>query len=380
MNDHHSTGPDPGHDLIIVGAGPAGIMAAFTAAECGLSYVVLERGVIAQTVFDYPIGKPLHSPPSDVEFRWGELFSRTSAPNREDVLSYYNRFCVQSERLQVRTHEGVEAIERGERGFVVRTPRGIYTARNILIATGGFGIPRRLHVPGDTAERVQYRFIEGFPYAGKEVLVVGGGNSAVESALYLHEASARVTLSVRRPSLAPRDGQTDAYTSVKPWIREPLEKLAARGEVRILYSSQVVEVTADAALLRIEGQEALERVPCVQVFALLGADPDVRLLNEVGAKIADDGRPIYHRDTYETTVPGCYVAGHLTRELHMKNAIVLTPKIVRGIAGKPEPRSAPTWTAPILRTINTARFRSLFTRRVFKRFHRLRRLVQSFAG
>jgi thioredoxin reductase (NADPH) len=367
------------YDLVIVGAGPAGLSAACTAAECGLSHIVLERGVIAQTIFDYPIAKPLHSPASDVEFRWGELFSRSPSPSREDVLAYYNRFCVQAERLNVRTHEAVETITRSAAGFVVQTPRGRYAGRNLLLATGGFGIPRRLKVPGDTPERVQYRFVEGFPYAGKSVLVVGGGNSAVECALYLHEASAKVTYSLRRPSLAPRDKEADTYTTIKPWVRAPLEALAGRGEIQVIYRSHVVEITEDAALLRVEGQDELLRVPCDQVFALLGADPDLQLLKEVDAEIAADGRPVYNRDTYETTVPGCYVAGHLTRELHMRNAVVIPPRIVRGIARQGEDRRPPAWTAPIMRTIDALRFKSLFTRRVLKRFPAVRRFVQGFA-
>jgi hypothetical protein len=121
-------------------------------------------------------------------------------------------------------------------------------------------------------------------------------------------------------------------------------------------------------------------VPCVKVFALIGADPDVRLLNQVGAKIADDGRPVYSTATYETTVPGCYVAGHLTRELHMKNAIVLTPRIVRGLARRTEPAPPPGWIARVLKTANTIRFRSLFVRRVVKRLPTLRRWVQAVSS
>jgi thioredoxin reductase (NADPH) len=379
MGKDEQTASNDVHDLVIVGAGPAGLIAAYTAAECGLSYLVLERGCIAQTVHEYPFSKPLHSPACDVEFRWGELFSRNPTPSREEVLAYYNRFCTQLNHLNVRTREPVTRLECSQAGFVLHTPGGCYRARHVLLATGGFGIPRRLGVPGDRSDHVQYRFVEGYPYAGQEVLVVGGGNSAGECTLYLHEASARVTLSLRRPSFAPRGGESDAYTSVKPWVREPLEALAARGEIRILYSSHVLEIRKDDALVQVDGQHEPLVVPCAQVFALLGADPDVSLLRQIGAEIATDGRPVYDAKTYETTVPGCYVAGHLTRELHMKNAIVITPRIVRALARRGDPKSPPAWSERLLKALNTARFRSLFARRVLKRLPGLRGLVQSMS-
>jgi len=364
------------YDFLIVGAGPAGLAAARTARRCGLSYVVLERGEIAQTVCDYPVRRPLHSPPQDVELAWGELCA-AQPPNvsREEILVHY-RGVAAGQRLHVRAREEVQRIERDAHGFLVRSIRGIYRAGKVLVATGGFGIPRRLNVPGETAARVSYRFVDGAPYAGREVVVVGGGNSAAEAALWLHEASAKVTLSLRRPSFAPRYGITDAFTSVKPFNVAPLQALAARGDVRILFSSQVIEVTPQSVLLELAGGKL--EVSCAQVFALLGADPDLGLLRQLGAAIAADGRPVYCAETYETSVPGLYVAGHLTRELHIPKTLILVPKIVRRIAGElPSPAGANlvldavAWAARILRR------RSEVARKLIRDFPLLRRPVQA---
>ena len=214
------------YELVIVGAGPAGLAAAHAAQRCGLSYVVLERARIAQTVEDYPRRKPLHSPPQDVELAWGELCAQRS-PNvtREELLAHYARF-VAARALHVRTGQRVLSLERVPGGFALRTADASYAAAKVVIATGGFGVPRRLHVSGETPARVSYRFIEGTPYAGREVLVIGGGNSAAEAALWLHEAGASVTLSLRRQSFAPRDGVSDEFTSVKSFNRLRLEALA----------------------------------------------------------------------------------------------------------------------------------------------------------
>jgi thioredoxin reductase (NADPH) len=313
-------------DLVIVGAGPAGLSAAYAAQKNGLRYVVLERALLAQTIREFPLRQPLHSPAHDVELLWGELLTPEN-PTREEVLAHYRGFA-RRHGLSVRCHEPVHQLERVGAGFRLRSERADYQAAKVLIATGGFGRPRRLGAVGETAERVSYRFVEAGPYAGRDVLVVGGGNSAAEAALALQAAGARVTLSVRRPSFAPRDGTPDAFTSIKKFNSRPLEDLAAEGKLTLLFSSQVTGLFDGEAELRVDGEEAPRRITCRHVFALLGADPDVTLLRQAGAEIAADGRPVYHPSSYETTVPGLYVAGHLTRELHMTNAIALAPLIV----------------------------------------------------
>jgi thioredoxin reductase (NADPH) len=320
-------------DLVIVGAGPAGLAAALAARRLGLSYIVLERARIAQTVENYPLGKPLHSPAQDVELAWGELYSRQQ-PNatREELLEHYRAFA-QDQDLEIRTGEEVLAIERCSAGLRCIAAHRVHEAKSVILATGGFGVPRRLGVPGEIAGRVSYGFADAAPWAGQEVLVVGGGNSAAEAALSLHQAGARVTLSLRRPSFAPRSGATDAYTSVKPFNSEPLETLAMRKRLNIVFRSQVAEIRREAALLRLE-DGSLRRVPCLHVFALLGADPDRGLLHRAGAAIAADGRPVYDPRSFETTVPGLHVAGHLTRALHIPKAIQLAPRIVHWIAGQ----------------------------------------------
>lgn len=370
-------------DVLVVGAGPAGIAAAYAAKQCGLTYVVLEGARIAQTVCDYPLAKPLHSPAQDVELLWGELYS-SQQPNatREEVLIHYYEFAGRQHQLQIRESQRVTGLERAAQGFRVIAQKGVdeltYLARKVILATGGFGVPRRLNVPGEAPGRVSYRFVEGRPYAGQEVLVVGGGNSAAEAALWLHEAKAKVTLSLRRASFASRDGNKDGFTGVKSFNSTKLEALAARGELRIVFESIVTEITPDAVLLAVRGREAPQAVSCAHVFALIGGDPDLFLLREVGAQVAEDGRPVYDRQTYETTVPGLYVAGHMTRELHMANAILMAPKIVRRMAGElPSERGAGVASDLFARVAKALRKRSELARRIVRDQPWVRRVVQA---
>ena len=364
-------------DLLIVGAGPAGLAAANAAKVCGLSYLVLERSALAQTICDYPVKRPLHSPPQDIELAWGEAFAaRPPNVSREEILAHYREFS-RRRGLRIREHEGVRRIEPDAGGFVVRSSRSTYQATKVLVATGGFGRPRRLEIPGEgDEERVRYRFVEGRSCAGRDVLVVGGGNSAAEAALWLHEAGARVTLSLRRPSFAPRLGVVDAFTSVKLFNVEPLLALAARGEVRILFSSRIVALTPEAAIVETENRRW--QIPCQRVFALLGADPDVSLLRQAGAAIAPDGRPVYDSQTYETSVPGLYVAGHLTRELHIPKAVVHAPKIVHRIAGRvPSAHGAGLFLDATAKAAKALRKRSVFMKKLVHDYPLLRRPVQA---
>lgn len=340
------------YDLIIVGSGPAGLVAALSAKRNGLDYLVLERGVIANTIYNYPIAKPLFSTSEEVELERGAL-GRDSKPTREEVLTHYNDL-IMREAVEIRTGEDVHSITPAGEGLLVETDVNRYKSRTVLVATGGFGRQRKLNVPGEVAERVSYRFVEAFPYAMKRVLVVGGGNSAAEAALFLADAGARVTLSVRRESLDLPDDIDDASEAagrprakIKPWVQEPLEQAASIGRVKIITSSEVVEIRPRSALLRIardgrgdivEGD--IVEIECDHVFALIGADPDTKLLEEAGVEIAADGRPVYDPQTFETSVSGLYVAGHITRELHMKNAVEVTRRVTDHIVAQVFERSS----------------------------------------
>jgi len=176
----------------------------------------------------------------------------------------------------------------------------------------------------------------------KRVLVVGGGNSAAEAAIFLSEAGAGVTLSIRRRSLdtvidsdSIGTSATGITAKIKPWVREPLERAASQGLIDIMLDSEIIEIRPRTVLLRVvrNTKACAIEIECDHIFALIGADPDVGLLQEAGADIDSDGRPIY-TDEFETTVPGLFVAGHVTRELHMKNAIETGRKVVNYIAAR----------------------------------------------
>ncbi|MDT5294063.1 MAG: thioredoxin reductase [Acidobacteriota bacterium] len=319
-------------DLLIIGAGPAGISAADVAAREGLDYLVIEKGLIADTVYHYPVGLTVFSTTNELELREGSLRPCRDKPTREELLSYYVRFVLEHS-LRINTEEEVRRVERlgPAEGFRVNTSRGAYAASRVLVCIGGMARPRRLGVPGEDLPKVLHRFVEPFPYVRKQALVVGGGNSAAEAALFLSEGGARATFAIWPSDWENRDPKKGA---IKHWVREPLERELAEGRLRLFLFSEVEEIGEGHVRIKDAGG-ATHVLPNDAVFVLIGSDADLTLLREVGVRTEKSGLteiPVYDPDTFETNVPGLYVAGHFTDSRHIKEAIAVPRRIVPLIA------------------------------------------------
>ena len=318
-------------DLLIVGAGPAGLSAADAAAREGLEYLVVEKGLIADTVYRYPVGLTVFSTTEELELREGELKPCREKPTREELLSYYVRFALEHD-LRIRTEEEVTRLERLDPdGFRVHTSRGAYEAARLLVCTGAMARPRRLGVPGEDLPKVRHRFVEPFPYVRKDALVVGGGNSAAEAALFLSEGGARATFAIWPEDWENRDPKRGC---IKHWVRGPLERELERGRLRLLLFREVEEIAERHVRIRDERGDTLT-LPNDAVFVLIGSDADLSLLRSVGVRTARHGLneiPVYDPDTFETNVAGLHVAGHFTHARHIKEAIAVPRRIVPVIA------------------------------------------------
>lgn len=329
--DTRMTATDERLDLLIIGAGPAGLSAADCAAREGLSYLVVERGLIADTVYHYPVGLTVFSTTNELELRAGALQPCREKPTREELLSHYVRHVLE-QNLSINTGEEALAVERdGADGFVVRTSRAEYRARRVLFATGSMAHPRGLNVPGEDLPKVHRRFVEAYPYVRRDALVVGGGNSAAEAALFLAEEGARTTLAIFRADWENRDPKRGA---IKHWVRAPLERQIELGRLDVLLFAEVEEITETEVRIKKEDGTTVALANDV-VFVLIGADADLTLLRQLGVETARSGAcevPTYDPDTFETNVPGVYVAGHFTHARHIKAAIEVPRRIVPLIA------------------------------------------------
>jgi len=318
-------------DLLIIGAGPAGISAADAAAREGLNYLVVEKGLLADTIYRYPIGQSVFSTTDELEMREGMLRPCREKPTREELLSHYVRFVLQ-QNLRINTEEAALKIERdGFDSFVVHTARDKYRATRVLVAVGGMAYPRRLNVTGEDLPKVHQRFAEAYPYVRKEALVIGGGNSAAEAALFLSEEGARATLAIWRADWENRDPKMGA---IKGWVRAPLEREIASERLRLLFFREVIEIGEPHVRIKTDEDETITLANDV-VFILIGSDADLTLLRDVGVETVPAGFcevPIYNPETFETNIPGLYVAGHFTHARHIKDAIAVPRRIVPLIA------------------------------------------------
>lgn len=292
-------------DLVVVGAGPCGLSAAVEASRAGVSCVVFDKSCITRSIALYPTYGTFFSTPDRLELGGVPFIVAGDKPTRLDALKYYRRIAREFD-LDVRQYTEVVEIE-GERGdFAVHTRAmsGEETetrARNVLIATGYADSPNPLGVPGEGLAKVSHYYDEGHPYYDQDCIVVGAGNSAVEAALDLFRAGARVTIVHFLDRLDP---------GVKPWVLPDIENRLEKGEIAARWNRRVAEILPDRVLLREEGSGATEELGNDFVFAMTGYCPDPAVLRSLGVRVDAETRiPEYDDETMETNVPGVYVAG-----------------------------------------------------------------------
>jgi thioredoxin reductase (NADPH) len=318
-------------DLIIIGAGPAGISAAYEAKKLGLDYLVLEKGLIGNTVYNYPVGLTVFSTTNELELDEGALRPAREKPTREELLSYYVRFTLEHE-LNIQTEEEVKSVEKiGERRFKLLSAKGEYEARTVLFAIGAMDHPRHLGVPGEDLPKVHEMFRETYPWVKKRALIVGGGNSAGEAALFLAEEGADTTLAIFRDDWENNDPKQGC---IKYWVKQPLEKELENSCLKLFFLGKVLEIREGEVLMESEtGEEVV--LPNDVVFVLIGSDAELTMLKSLGVETSRGKYgeiPVYDPVTFETGVTGVYVAGHFTEARHIKEAIAVPKRILPGIA------------------------------------------------
>ena len=318
-------------DLLIIGAGPAGLSAAETAKHEGLNYLVIEKGTIADTIRRYPVGRTMFSTPNEVEMHEGTLRPVQEKPTREELLSHYVHFVLDHD-LKINTGERVTDVSGNvDQDFIVKTDKAEYRAKRILFAIGAMERPRHLKIPGEDLPKVHHRFVDPYPYVRKDALVVGGGNSAAEAALFLSEEGARTTMAIWREDWENHDPKAGA---MKHWVRKPLEAQVTAGRLNVVLFKHINEIKEDVVTITTESGDTLTIANDV-VFVLIGSDADLTILKRLGVK-TESGKlteaPVYNPETFETNVRGIYVVGHFTHARHIKMAIEIPRRIVPMIA------------------------------------------------
>jgi len=290
-------------DAVIIGAGPCGLAAAIAFKRAGLRAVVIDRSCVVSGIAGYPTYITFFSTPERLAIGGVPFIVATEKPTRRDALAYYRAVTTLFD-LDVRQYENVERIRRCDDSFAVesRTRHGELRetrARAVVIATGYFGHPNRLDVPGEDLPHVTHLFTEGHWAFRQDVVVVGGGNSAVEAALDLYRSGARATIVHFLPQLDH---------NIKPWVLPDITNRIKDGSIGARFSSRVREITPEHVVL--ETPDGVDRVRADHVYLMVGYQPNAQLLVQLEVPIDPvTGIPAHDPATMETAVPGVFIAG-----------------------------------------------------------------------
>lgn len=287
-------------DLVIIGGGPTGLNCAIEAERAGLDYVVLEKGVLVNSLYHFPSNMTFFSTSKLLEIGNTPFISHSEKPTRSEALEYYRRLRENFE-LKVHTYEPVQGMERQSNGqYRIRTSKDTYEAHSVIVATGFYDCPRLMEVPGEDLPKVQHYYKDPHPYVGQKVLVVGAANSACDVALETWQKGAEVTMAIRGDEISPR---------VKYWIKPNIENRIKEGSIQAYFHTTVKEIRPKEVVL--EGPEGEFIIDNDFVLAMTGYQPNFKLLENLGLAIPEDEGciPKHDEKNLQTNLPNVYIAG-----------------------------------------------------------------------
>ena len=326
-------------DVAIVGAGPCGLAAAISARRAGLDALVFDAECVVSSITQYPTYATFFSTAEKLSLGGLPFVTTGEKPSRRDALAYY-RAVVRYFEIPVRQYERVARIDGHDGAFVIHTARrGVERrtdARAVVVATGYWGSPNRIGVPGEDLPHVTHAYREGHYAFQQNAVVVGGGNSAAEAALDLWRAGARVTLVHFGPTFDKK---------IKPWVLPDFTNRVAEGSINAIWNNRVTKIDAEHVRLR-SPDGAVSSIPADHVFLMTGFAPSVGLLAQMGVRIDSvTGIPAHDPATLETNVPGVFVAGVViagydANKVFIENGRFHGDQIVARLLGKPAPPPA----------------------------------------
>ncbi|WP_018660454.1 YpdA family putative bacillithiol disulfide reductase [Heyndrickxia acidiproducens] len=286
-------------DCIVIGGGPCGLSAAISLQEIGKNPLVIEKGNVVNAIYHYPTHQTFFSSSDRLEIGGVPFITENLKPKRNQALTYY-REVVKRKQLRINRFETARHVEKKADGhFIVKTEKAEYETPYVIIATGYYDQPNWMGVPGEGLSKVYHYFKEAHPFFDTDVVVIGGKNSAVDAAIELNKAGARVTVLYRGSRYSE---------SVKPWILPEFDSLVRHEKIKLEFHAEVREITEKSVRYAVNGRE--KEIPNDFVFAMVGYHPDQDFLHKTGIEIhSDTGRPVYAEDTMETNIKGLFIAG-----------------------------------------------------------------------
>ena len=286
-------------DVCIIGAGPIGICCGIEAKKGNLSYLIIDKGCLVNSLYNYPKNMTFFSTSDRLEIGDVPFISHNTKPTKSEALEYYRRV-VSSWKLDVNLYEEVMDIEKKDL-FYIKTTKGEYTAKKIILSTGFYDLPYKLNVPGESLDKVKHYYDEPHPYFGMKIAVVGAANSAVDVALETYRKGAKeVTMIVREPNLSE---------TVKYWVKPDVENRIEEGNIKAYFNSNIIKIEETKIYVNTpDGELEIEND---FVLAMTGYQPNFLFLTKLGIKLGDDeySTPLHDSKTMQTNIEGVYLAG-----------------------------------------------------------------------
>lgn len=316
-------------DLLIVGAGPIGLNCALEAEKNNLSYVIIEKGTIVNSLYNYPLYMRFFSTAEKLEIAEIPFISTAPKPGRQEALEYYQGIARQR-NLNINLYEKVLNITKKAEIFEIETSKSKYFARNVIVSTGFYDIPNLMNIPGENLEKVKHYYTEPYPYAKQKIVVVGSSNSAVDAALETYRKGAEVTMIIRHAEISK---------SVKYWVKPDIENRIVEGSITAHFESELVEITENSVIFKNQKGE-IQEIENDFVLAMTGYLPDFNFIRKIGIHLAGDGlNPQYNPETMETNIPNLYLAGVVCggKDTHLwfiENSRIHAEMIIKSILQK----------------------------------------------
>ena len=316
-------------DLIIIGGGPIGLACALEAKKASLSYLIIEKGTLVNSIYNYPVNMSFFSTSERLEIGNIPFVSNNPKPTRTEALEYYRRVAIIA-GISIRLFEEVKEVINHDGNYDVLTDRDKYSAKNIIVCTGFYDIPYLLNVKGESLPKVTHYYKDPHFYAFQKVLVVGAANSAVDAALETWRKGAEVTMVIKGDKISDR---------VKYWVKPDVDNRIAEGSIKAFFNSTISEIRAtEVDILTPDG---MMTIPNDWVIAMTGYQPNLVFLRKLGIHLTPDEvcKPTYDEDTFESNVPGIFLAGVIcggmnTHRLFIENSRVHAEKIIETITSR----------------------------------------------
>lgn len=285
-------------DVLIIGAGPIGLNCALEAEKNGLSYVIIEKGTIVNSLYNYPLYMRFFSTADKLEIAEIPFITTSPKPGRQDALEYYQGIARQK-ALKIKLYEKVINISKNEL-FEIQTSKAKYLAKNVIIATGFYDIPKLLNVPGENLPKVKHYYTEPYPYANQKIVVIGASNSAVDAALETYRKGAEVTMIIKGSEIS---------NSVKYWVKPDIENRILEGSIKAFFNAEMQEIK-DSTVIFKDDRGSIHEIENDFVLAMTGYLPDFDFLKNSGILLRNENLiPMYNPETMETNIKNLYLAG-----------------------------------------------------------------------